>query len=226
MLQHLALLDGTFLGHLQERPDFYFSAVIAVMLSIVLHELGHGFAAIWQGDNTPRELGHITWDPMVHMGGVAIGLLFVFGISYGAMPVSPHRFRSKYGDALVAFAGPAVNMVLAFAGLTILGLWLRTSDVDLAEGGAAFYIWQFLFLLGTLNIVLFIFNLLPFPPLDGATVLGNLVPAFKRFSSNPDNQPFMFGGFLLAFFMFSKHLFPFAYEVAEEYVLLLSGRAT
>ena len=89
------------------------SKVVAVVISITLHELGHGAAALWQGDETPRLLGHMTLDPRAHMPPISWGLLLLVGIAYGLMPVNPSRFRSKHGDALVAFAGPAVNLILA-----------------------------------------------------------------------------------------------------------------
>ena len=205
---------------LTRNPVLYFSWVFAVVLSIVLHELGHGFAALWQGDDTPRITGHITLDPMVHMGGFSLVLLFVVGIAFGAMPVNPARFRSKYGDAFVSFAGPAVNLVLAFLGLTIFALWTRVSGY--AETGALHNFQQFFYLLGALNLVLFAFNLLPIPPLDGSTVLANFSRGFRDFIRNPNNQPFLMGGFILVFF-FAGDLFAWAYEAAGYYIRLFHG---
>jgi Zn-dependent protease len=219
----LAFIDGLFISLVQTNPVYFFSWVLAVIVSVVLHELGHGFAALSQGDGTPREEGHMTWDPMVHMGTNSIIALFVFGLAWGAMPVRPHRFRGKYGDAIVAFAGPAVNLLLAIVSLTVLALWLRTTGGEGLATGGGFYIYQFLFLFGMLNIVLCLFNLLPLPPLDGATVLGNFAPDFKRFAANPDNQPIFMGGFILVFFLMPDFLWPFAMELSEDYIALFGA---
>ena len=117
------------------RQLFFGCVVITVIISIVLHELAHGWAAIWQGDDTPRLQGHMTADPMVHMGGMSLLMLVLVGFAFGAMPVNPHNFRSKYGDALVSAAGPAMNFLLALVSLIALGLWLKMGGLA-AEGFA------------------------------------------------------------------------------------------
>ena len=114
---------------------FFGCVVVTVIISIVLHELAHGWAAIWQGDDTPRQMGHMTADPMVHMGGFSILMLVLVGMAFGLMPVNPRNFRSRYGDALVSAAGPAMNFLLAFIALTALVVWVKASG-DAAEGPA------------------------------------------------------------------------------------------
>lgn len=203
---------------LPRNPVFFFSWVFAVVLSIVLHELGHGVVALWQGDETPRVSGHMTWNPLVHMGGFSLVLLFLVGIAFGAMPVNPHAFRGRYGRALVSFAGPLVNLILAFLSLTALALWLRIGGA--ASPGIAANAQDFLWLLGSLNLVLCLFNLLPIPPLDGSTVLADFSGGFRRFISNPNNQPFLMGGFILVF-LFAGELFDFARDAAGAYLSLL-----
>ena len=106
---------------------FFGCVVITVVISIVLHELAHGWAAIWQGDDTPRQMGHMTGDPMVHMGGFSLLMLALVGMAFGAMPVNPGNFRSRYGDALVSAAGPAMNFLLALVALTALAVWVKIS---------------------------------------------------------------------------------------------------
>lgn len=207
-----------FLQYLAEDPVFYFTVVFAVILSVVLHELGHGVAAIWQGDDTPRVTGHMTLDPLVHMPPFSMVLLFVAGIAFGLMPVNPSRFRSRYGSAMVAAAGPAVNLILAFLGLTILVIWLKAAGQSPAEEMNNFQ--RFFFMLGVLNLVLCLFNMLPLPPLDGSTVLKDFSPGYRRFVSNPNNQPIFFGGFLLVFFFAGRELFDAAGTVASRFILL------
>ena len=205
---------GLFIELLSEDPVRFFSAVIAVVISVVLHELGHGFAAIWQGDDTPRVTGHMTLNPMVHMGGFSLVLLAVAGIAFGAMPVNPSRFRSRYGNALVAAAGPAVHLLLPLVGLTGFALWLKFGGPIGSE--TSLNLVQFLWIFGMINLVLCVFNMLPMPPLDGATVLADFSPAFRRMKSNPDNQPFFTGGFLLLFFFGTKSRVVFAAMVEND----------
>lgn len=197
-----------FFKYLTENPVFYFTVVTAVVINVVLHELGHGFAAIRQGDDTPRVTGHMTLNPLVHMGGMGLVFLFLFGIAFGAMPVSPSRFRSRYGRAIVAFAGPAVNLILAAIGILVAGLWLRIAGVPEAPFASNlhnFFVW-----FAVLNIILALFNLLPLPPLDGSSVLGDLVPGYGRFASNPRNRPIFIGAFILVFFTAWTFLLPAA----------------
>ncbi len=173
----------------QQQQLFFGCVVVTVVISIVLHELAHGWAAIWQGDDTPRQMGHMTADPMVHMGGFSLLMLVLVGMAFGLMPVNPRNFRSRYGDALVSAAGPAMNFLLALVALTALAVWVKSSGSALegpAKNGQ-----YFLQIFGMANIALGIFNLLPVPPLDGSTVLGNFVPAYRRWLDSMGNPTWM-----------------------------------
>lgn len=204
-----------FIDMLTRDPAHYVVIIVAVVLSVVLHELGHGITALWQGDDTPRVTGHMTWNPLVHMGGFSLMLLFLAGIAFGQMPVRPANFRSRFGRALVAFAGPLVNLLLALFTLTIVALWLRFGERP--EGNVGYYGLLFLLEMGAINIVLCLFNLLPVPPLDGSTVLADLSPAYRRLKSNPNNQPLFLGVFVLVF-VFAGHIWRFADRAASAYL--------
>jgi Zn-dependent protease len=169
---------------LRDDPALLVSWVVWVIGSIVLHELAHGWAAIWQGDHTPRELGHMTWNPLVHMGGWSLVMFALVGIAWGAMPVNPARFRGRYGPALVALAGPAMNLALAAAAILLGSLWSGYAQ-DVANP-----LWRnfmVFFIAGAfLNIALAIFNLLPFPPLDGSRILADFMPSYRRLIEQPN----------------------------------------
>ena len=173
----------------QQQQLFFGCVVVTVVISIVLHELAHGWAAIWQGDDTPRQMGHMTGDPMVHMGGFSLLMLALVGMAFGLMPVNPRNFRSRYGDALVSAAGPAMNFLLALVALTVLAVWVKISGsaIEGPSKNGQFFLQIF----GTTNIALGIFNLLPVPPLDGSTVLGNFVPAYRRWLDSLGNPTWM-----------------------------------
>ena len=214
---------GSFVDLLSTHPALYVTWVVAVIVSVVLHELGHGFAAVAQGDRTPIVTGHMTWNPVVHMGGFSLILLAVVGIAYGAMPVQPAHFRSRRGELIVAFAGPAMNLLLATAAVLLAGLSVRLgllhppSDPFVRLNSASI-----LLLLAQLNVALFAFNLLPIPPLDGSTVLGDLWPDYRRWTRNPDLQPFFLGAFLFVF-LWGGRLFAAATRLTEQAFHVVSG---
>jgi Zn-dependent protease len=205
-----------FFDNITSDPAYYFTVVVCVTVSIVLHELGHGFAAILQGDDTPLVTGHMTWNPLVHMGPMGLGLLCIAGIAFGVMPVTPSRFRSQYGDAFVAAAGPLVNGVLALLSLTALAVMVE-QGIDPRVAGV-----NPLWIMGLLNVVLLIFNLIPIAPLDGSVVVGNFVPAYRGFIRNPANSKYSWMAFGVVFLLAGR-LFAMGAGVANAYVSWIAG---
>ena len=186
-----------FLVYLAKDPHFYVYAVVTLVFSIVLHELAHGWAALWQGDQTPRVHGHMTIDPRVHMGPVSLVMVFVLGIGFGAMPVDPTRFRGRHGDLLVSLAGPAMNLTLAFVALTGVALWELASPEHSSASVEGSNLWRFLWTFGYMNVALGVFNLVPLPPLDGATVLAGLHGGYRRLIGSVRNPMVFLFAFLL-----------------------------
>ena len=208
---------------ISEEPglrQIYLFVVVTVVISIVLHELAHGWMAIRRGDDTPLHTGHMTGNPLVHMGPFSIVALILCGIAWGQMPIDPTRLRGKYAEALVAAAGPATNILLAVAALTGLGLWLRLAPgVEAETAGNAR---AFLMVFGATNLLLCIFNLMPVPPLDGSHILANFHHGYALFISNPAKQQIFLIGFMFVFFISGKLLLA-CYKLAGFYVDLLVG---
>ena len=198
-------LAALFIEAAATDPLWFFSVVFTVVVSIVLHELGHGAAALWQGDDTPRRTGHMTADPIVHMGWFSVVMLLTVGMAYGLMPVNPSRFRGRYGGAMVAAAGPAVNLLLAMLTLAVLGLWVRAAgfwdapDVSMFTANSQRVLWTF----ATTNLALLILNLLPVPPLDGAAILADFSPAYDRWVRTAADPMVFLGALLLVLLLFS-----------------------
>ncbi len=95
------------------NPIFFLRTILIVVISITLHELAHGFVALSQGDDTPKRTGHLTLNPVVHMGWESIIFLCLAGIAWGQMPINPARFRhKKISNILVSAAGPILNLCL------------------------------------------------------------------------------------------------------------------
>jgi Zn-dependent protease len=156
--------------------------LIALVLSITVHEFGHAYVADWLGDRLPRHQGRVTLNPVAHadpIGTIALpvmGMLFAGGVMFGwgrPVMVNPtafsRRFRVRTSHMLVALAGPAMNILFAMVISVVFLVLYRTHtgphQVHLALLDAVM-----------LNFGLAVFNLLPAPPLDGGTVLAGLLP--------------------------------------------------
>jgi Zn-dependent protease len=176
-----------------------------VIFSITLHELAHGWAALWEGDDTPRVTGHMTANPVVHMGIPSIIMFLILGIAWGMMPVNPYRFRhGKWGRILVSFAGPAMNLLIAIVLLTVCGF---VTNLDIVV---------FLFTGGFLNLILFALNMLPVPPLDGSNILANLSRTVAGWYQHPQAQ---MAGLLLFFLLIMTNMFDAVFILARKAAL-------
>ncbi len=166
-----------FLNILIRNPGFFFAYIAIIIVSITVHELAHGFAAIYQGDDTPRVRGHITLNPVIHMGWHSIIFLCIAGMAWGQMPVNPSKFRSKYGDVIVSAAGPLSNLALAF-------LFVLFIKLSLTPFASFFFSEDLLYMATRINVTLFLFNLLPLPPLDGYSVFKEFFPELRQLEYN------------------------------------------
>ncbi len=199
-------------------PIFLVAWVFWVIFSIVLHELGHGWAAIRQGDTTPIESGHMTWNPLVHLGAMSLVMFAMIGIAWGQMPVSPSRFRGRYGDAYVSFAGPAMNLLLFVA--CLIGGVLHLRFAPPATEGFLYNAWIFLKMGAMLNLALMLFNLLPVPPLDGSRILGDFWPRYYELISTEKGQMITFIGFVLVFMYAGDKIFDLAARLTSQLMQL------
>lgn len=148
--------------------------LVVILVSMTLHEAMHGFMAYWLGDDTAKEQGRLTLNPIHHIDpfltlilplSLAVMGLPVFG---GAKPVpfDPDRVRGgEWGAASVALAGPLTNFVLAFICFGVYA-WVAPLPVLTTAIGV--------------NLGFFVFNMLPIPPLDGSRVMYALAPEFVR----------------------------------------------
>lgn len=153
--------------------------VLVLVLSVIIHEVSHGYVASLLGDPTARLAGRLTLNPLPHIdlfGSIllpAILLLTKSGFLIGwakPVPYNPHNLRwPHFGEAAVAAAGPLVNLAIAF----LLGLLIRASDtLPFVTPGTI----ELLSSIVYINIVLALFNLVPIPPLDGSKVLAAILP--------------------------------------------------
>ncbi len=197
--------------------DFIFIIIILIM-SVVVHEVSHGFMALYLGDPTAKYAGRLTLNPLKHLdpvGSILVPILGYFGggviIGWAKpVPFNPYNLRNqKWGEALVAIAGPLSNIVLAI----IFTLIIRSFDL-----GAGLFLVKYLVFL---NIVLAIFNLVPIPPLDGSKILFALFPTkLASFRANVEHYGLVL--VLIFIFFFSQLISP----VAQKIFSLLVGPGT
>jgi Zn-dependent protease len=203
-----------------QSPVLLVSWVVWVIGSIVLHELAHGWAALWCGDRTPIETGHMTWNPLVHMGQMSLIMFALVGIAWGQMPVDPSRFRGRYDDAKVSLAGPLMNLTLAVTALVLYVVlqgigggfwWSGVRMPDPLYGNLS----VFLRLGVLLNTVLMLFNLVPIPPLDGSRIVADIVPAYRDLWQREDMRTAGLVAFMALFYFGSDYIMLFAGNVSR-----------
>ncbi len=150
-------------------------SVVPALLCITLHELSHGYVAWRLGDDTAKNAGRLTLNPLRHIDVMGLLMMVVFRFGWAKpVPVNMYNFRNpKRGMALTALAGPVCNVLLCLAVLFLYGLLFPLLS---GAGTVGEYLLQMLYLTAYLSLALAIFNVLPVPPLDGSKVLFSLIP--------------------------------------------------
>ena len=206
--------------------------IIIFIFSVIIHEVSHGYVAYLQGDNTAKFAGRLTLNPIPHIdlfGSIILPLVLILSGSpmvvgwAKPVPFNPYNLRNqRFGEALVAIAGPLSNISIA----VIFGFFLRLGIfVSLTE--------PFIYIV-LINLVLATFNLVPIPPLDGSKILFSLNPDkvwVGRPSALADGLAYGFNKtkmfmeryqmFLLIFFVF--FLWQFIYPLINFEFHLITG---
>lgn len=168
-------MDIGLIGLLRTDPLAFVLLAAALIGAIGLHEYAHALAADLQGDRLPRAMGRLTPNPVKHLDPLGTLCIFLVGFGWG----KPVEFRrtalssERFGAAIVALAGPMMNLGLAIAGGLILNLSVRF--------GFEPNFWKvFLQIFISINTILAVFNLIPLPPLDGSRLLTIFLPPHKQ----------------------------------------------
>ena len=167
-----------------QNPSSLLSLVLtlpAVIIAMTFHEYAHAFAADKLGDDTPRQQGRLTLNPLKHIEPVGFFLLLFAGFGWGRpVEINTNRFNKNMdkskGEAIVSFAGPLMNIILATVSAFILGVILKFNLLAKLQMQYAEIVIIFMMQLLYINLGLGIFNLIPLPPLDGSKILRHFLP--------------------------------------------------
>ena len=152
-----------------------------VIIAITFHEFAHAFVADKLGDDTPRRQGRFTLNPLAHIDPIGFFMLIVAHFGWGKpVEINPRNFNRNVsmekGEAIVSMAGPLMNFILAIISGLALGTLYTFASLSFISSTVGNIIYILLQELVVINIGLGVFNLLPFPPLDGSKIFINFMP--------------------------------------------------
>ncbi len=196
------------------------SILVAILFSMGFHEAMHAFTSHWLGDTTAKDLGRLTLNPLKHIDIYMTVLLPVVLILLGIPPIfiakpvpfNPARVKyDEFGAALIALAGPLTNLTLALAGAG----FLRAFNLPMGLTSALVIFIQ-------VNIAFFVFNMIPFPPLDGSRVLFAFAPEpLQRIMYRIETMGFL--AIIIFFLLFLPLIGPFVSFANHSILQLLLG---
>jgi Zn-dependent protease len=157
-------------------PQYIFIVIVVLVFSLVVHEFMHGFVGYLLGDTTAKDEGRLNLNPLNHVDPymtvlLPIVTLLIFHapiLAAKPVPFNPNKVKfGEYGAALLAAAGPLSNLVLAIIGALLVNI-LHVSNLTSTSFLGVFIL---------MNVYIFVFNLVPIPPLDGSRVLYAFAPS-------------------------------------------------
>ncbi|WP_349305731.1 site-2 protease family protein [Bacillus sp. FJAT-49711] len=149
-----------------------------LLIAFTVHEFAHAYTAYKLGDSTAKNQGRLTLNPLHHLDPIGTLLIFIAGFGWARpVPVNRYHFKNpRVGGILVSLMGPVSNFLLAFIGMGVLYVFIISG----LAASLPPLVMQFFNLFVYFNVLLFVFNLLPLPPLDGYRILEDLLPPSVR----------------------------------------------
>lgn len=150
----------------------------AILIGFTFHEYAHAKMADRLGDKTPRFQGRLTLNPIAHLDPIGTLCILFFGIGWAKpVQVNPSAFKNYYKDDLkVSLAGPIANLIVAFFGMILYTLIFILGTSGVLEGTLFSVLFSMASQIVGINVILFVFNLLPLPGLDGFSILRDISP--------------------------------------------------
>ncbi|MDY3052287.1 MAG: site-2 protease family protein [Ndongobacter sp.] len=186
---------------------------VALLYTIISHELAHGYVALLNGDDTAKKRGRLTWNPLAHLDPVGALCLFLFHFGWAKpVPINPYNFRHRIsGMITTSLAGVSVNLISAAACIFLLGRipnppeWLS-------------YLLQMIALYG---VAFCVFNLLPIPPLDGSRIILVFLPReWREWVAQHERIIFLAALALIATGMFDQIIRPLTTRILNGMIRL------
>lgn len=172
-----------------DRLVYYLLSAVAALIALTVHEYCHGYAAYRLGDNTAKNMGRLTLNPIKHIDPYGAICMVLFHIGWAKpVPVNARNFKDpKKGFAITAAAGPASNLILGFfSALIYLVVFALVKDLTFTSKTFGYLLisntLSFLYIFHSINIGLGLFNLLPIPPFDGSRLLNVFLPPKTYFA--------------------------------------------
>lgn len=214
----ISILLGS--GDIVTKLTYLAIYLIAIIFSLSIHEWGHAYAAHKNGDDTARMMGRMTLNPIAHIDPTGFILLLIAGFGWAKpVPVNPRNYRNyRRGEFIVSFAGIFMNLMLALTAALLAAVFAAcdlksmgyevTPDLVTLVSYLGFdttfpsQLYDFFWILGTMNCCLAIFNLLPVYPLDGSHIFelffGKLVGAKVLMWLHRNGRYVLYGVFILS----------------------------
>lgn len=151
-----------------ERIMNFFPLALALLYTIISHELAHGYMALWNGDETAKNYGRLTLNPLAHLDpkGLIFLILFKFGWAK-PVPINDRNFKHRrLGLFLVSIAGVTVNFLSTFVAIGLI-FWINPQND---------FVFELLRYIALYGVFFGVFNLIPIPPLDGSKMLASFLP--------------------------------------------------
>ena len=168
---------------------YYVMSALAALIALTVHEYCHGYAAYRLGDDTAKNMGRLTLNPIKHIDPYGAICMVLFHVGWAKpVPINPRNFKDgKKGFAITAAAGPLANLILGFVfALVYLIFFACVRDMTFESKDFGYYLIKntldFLFIFHSLNVGLGLFNLLPIPPFDGSRLLYVFLPPKTYFA--------------------------------------------
>lgn len=227
LLQFFNNLQG---GDLTGAMTILVGYLIAIVLGISLHEFAHALVAYRLGDLTPVRDGRVTINPLAHFDVFGTLLILLVGFGYGRpVLVNPYNFRidRRWGMGLVAIAGPVTNIIIAVVFGLAMRVLLGVAGQSVSPMPGLTYVISIFYIIVYLNLTLAVFNMIPFPPLDGSKVLlavlpGDLAYRVERFYIQA--QQFGMIAILLLFWFGGRFIGPIISGPTDALFSLIVGR--
>lgn len=186
------------LSLLMQSPVTFLILTVALLYSVIFHEIAHGLVASWFGDNTARHSGRLTLNPVAHVDPIGTFMLLIVGFGW-AKPVPVNYFNLKparLGVICVALAGCTMNIIIAMGALLLMHFETFTTSSAFST---------ILPIVAKINVILAAFNLIPIPPLDGSRVLVEFLPRQMQ-ATFAQVEPY--GFFIILILLYTGILYP------------------